>query len=327
MVAVVLLFSAPSSREEEGRQQRIRRIADEFGLRVQGQKLLVGSFDDVGVRVRDDGDGTVVGSTLLSEPPPGLIVRSEIGAVAVAHALGVKGLSLDHPLDPKLYIRGDFPAEVRELLTQPSLLSCLSELIDAGSQVNLEEGTLEVRSPHGAYLDSLGESLRRATQLARALDQAGDGMWRQAASMYHLSGDATHKLRGTVDGFPVRVQLQHADKPERKTVLSTSFSHLLPADTMIKHASYAVGRAELGDPVLNALLSVKTSDPDALAARICSEHVRGALLEVVHGYEGSFVTATEIHLISPGRLLQRLPHALDSVVALARALNSFDPAT
>jgi len=273
-----------------GKQQRVRRLADELDMTVQGNTILVGSHNGFGVRLSEDGEpGTVrVRCTLKSALP------EEISSY-----------------EPD---EDDYPLEVADILATPAVRSQLDAFIERKASVALREDRLLVTST-GDYLKEAEQALGAATRLAQALHVACEGRWIDLAVRHRLKvrGDV---MKGKIDGVQMRIELL---KAPRRTQITADLPASLPAKTKIAHAALKAGDAKLGDPIMDSMLSIQTSDADALAALLCNDRARGALLQIVHGFEGSVVTSNRIRLEAPGRLLAQLDDAVLAVVELVKA--------
>jgi len=217
-----------------------------------------------------------------------------------------------------LRILGAYPDEIRDLLTDPEVDASLRSVLNHGGKVDLTSRSLDIRMP-GKHLMQAKKHLEQATGMVHALERAGTGVWAQLASECGLAWDPkTTTMRGSIDG--VRLESSLSTKPKRETTITAWFSPSLPQGTRIRHIALGADH-KLGDPILDGMVSVRTTEPEQLAERIANDKVRGLLLEVVHGYQGSVVDVDSIILKAPGRLLKSLPTALQSVVELSKALH------
>ena len=327
-VALILVYLDMNSRDQIDDRRDVSAIAEALGLTIEGEDELVGTHDGVLVRVysKDHGGSsdvawwTHVRCTILSELPPEMVVANQGFFGHMSDMFGAKDIQLGNDLDPVLRIGGLHEAEIRELLNSRTVNARLTDLLEASGRIELSGRSLEIRT-RGSHLDNTAGPLRLATSLVNGLHDAGDGQWRRFAEEHELRRFAdTGVIEGRIDGVKLRIELRYPDRPHRQTVVAAGFRPTLPDETKIQHNRFDVGDTKLGDPILDGMISVHTSDPAALAARISSDEVRGALLEVVHGYQGSVLTADGVHLVHDGRLLSELPKAVDAVVALVKAL-------
>lgn len=147
-------------------------------------------------------------------------------------------------------------------------------------------------------------------------------LWQRAASALGLDdGEGFFDLRGRVDGHSVHVLGlgDPASAADLELLVVVLLEHPLPDGTVMK-ASDSPSGVGLGDPILDGFIETQSSDPGAVARRVCRESVRGLLLEVLRQFPASATTAERIELrAGPGfgdpapliRLVVDLAHALD----------------
>ena len=305
------------------RRNKARRAAEALGLSLWMHDGLQGLYRGVRVwhHAHNEGEtpsneGLTQGS-LLERLPDDVVVTFPNPWV---DWLGRRDVVVGSELDMWLRKVGRRPEELRDLLTDPDVEQALLAVHELQARVHIENAQLELYTP-GDHLDDPQRAIAHAVQLVVALAEARRRHWRAVAGAYGLTLSASlDALHGTVGGIDVAAEYGSRPGTTTPTVIQATLRRPLPEGTHIVRAGLGPSRVTLGDPVLDAMLAMQTSDGTALAERLCTDEVRGPLLEVVHGHPRSEVTPTRVWLVMdwPGAAF---PTAFAAVVDLARALD------
>lgn len=155
-------------------------------------------------------------------------------------------------------------------------------------------------------------------------DLAALARWEGAADGLGLSQEAGHfyRLRGSVEGVLLAVDgVGDFGKPGtlgisvRGTLLTP-----MPPGTRASHKDLPPEQpVRLEDPVLDGLIALTTREAAATRERLCTDAVRGPLLDVLHAHPGSVLRARTVELVVPEDAGDPAP-LIRKVVDLVRAL-------
>ena len=187
-----------------------------------------------------------------------------------------------------------------------ALMLATPRVVDSdGSQMELQwrEQRLPTR-------ELIWRRLRRSRELRQGLEA---GTWEQQAQALTLRAEATDRMSGVLDGFPVTV---HADAQ------GTRITVTVPSQVLAIHKGWKTPRLWIvqptGNPVVDGLIKMG-GDPDAVRRVVAGEAVE-SLLQVVHGWPGSTLHPEGVTLLSPTLLTDELPGALTAALQLAKRL-------
>ena len=318
-VVMIVVGGAMASIQREERHNRAQDVARDLGLSVKGTDELTGVFNGVSVTQysKDLGSSsntdwwTFTRCRLNEELPGGMAVANQGFMGHLADMFGAKDIQLGNELDPELRINGDREEDVRELMCDPDVLKNLRSVVHNGGKLTLRGRDLEIRV-RGRHLENAEPRVRMATELVLALARARRKHWSAVAAVHGLEPEGHNRMKNGVLDVTWR---------EGVTEIRGRVRRFLPTGTRVMHVDKGVGKVKLGDPILDTMVSIETSDPAALSERLSDDEVRGALLEVVHGFPGSMVTEREIILATrqwPGRFLEK---GVDAVKELQRGLD------
>ena len=313
--------------QTESRKNRALEVAQRLGLTVEGVDELVGVREGVGLRMysRDHGGSsrtewwTYTRCRLNDDLPEGMVVANQGFFGHMADLFGARDIQLGTALDPELRINGVDENGIRELLTDAEVHEAIRAILDAGGRIELSGSGLTVKV-RGRHTDHAASRASEAIRLVHALTAAGRGAWETLAHAHGLAIDeAAAQISGTLRGVDVMIELLRGRS--RTTRITALIARPLPGGTAVVHKDLGGGGERLGDPVLDGMVVARTSDAGALSDRVCQDEVRGALLEVVHGYPGSVLRSDRVELTAPGRLGRELKTAVNAAVELAAALS------
>jgi hypothetical protein len=118
-----------------------------------------------------------------------------------------------------------------------------------------------------------------------------------------------------VDGTPIAIR-----EVERPTGSGFEIKARMPWSTSGLRVTHATeGRSELGDLVLDMLVSAVAENMDTLRAKLCQEGVRGPLASLCHGRPGSIWKEGTLVTYADNDVAD-LAAAIEDVVDLASAL-------
>ncbi|MCB9758395.1 MAG: hypothetical protein H6739_01010 [Alphaproteobacteria bacterium] len=268
----------------------------------------VGSSDR---RLRGTVRGVDVGVTLSPGALPEMLIWARLPAELAL------GLSLD---DGVLRIAG---VEAEELASVQALARSLGPLTLWAGHLRIEGDRLTIQG--GPELGGYA-----AHCLDVLVDVVGDvssavlGPWRRLADAHALTRgvarDCPLRMAGTVDGVAVEVELRHAPRTRRLgTVVRARLATRLPGDLVLRGGS-GEGTMTLHNPVLRMLVTAEGQDPAAANRLLDDEALCHRVIEVVHGWPGSWVGPDQVLLRADGLLSARLEEAVAMVVELTQAL-------
>lgn len=173
--------------------------------------------------------------------------------------------------------------------------------------------------------DVLLEFIHTASALVDALEAAYNRHWIAASEATGLtlskSTAAPLSLRGTIHGLTVSAKHQETDD-ENFTEVNVRIRG--PSGLWVVHRDQPTRSGDtpidMGHPVLSSTVRVTGNAPDRIRALVSAPAVVEALLPVVHGFPGSTLTATRVHLVVPGRAGPALEEHIELAVNLARAV-------
>ena len=306
------------------RRRRLARIAEPLGLSVTGDFALAGLHRGAAVRLYDAADNTVsrivAWAKIPDVLPSGLSVAPRGLLSGFASAMGLVPVQLGTDLDRSLRIGGAPTEAVRELLLDDGVSRCLAGLVAASTRFEVVHGGITLDFP-GRLEGDAAAALAALMEVVEVFVGAGRGHWIELAHRHGLArDDRVQRLAGIIDGVDVTATL-HVDRWYPRTVISGTVQPPLPPDTQVVHRDLDPDAPPIGDPVLDGLVAIR-GDLDRLRPWLCTDAVRGPLLEVVHGFPRSTVRTGAVVLTFPGRLGRSLAPAIDRVVDLARALDA-----
>lgn len=349
MVGLVLVqFFQWRSRRSDG-AEHWADVAQELGLHLDTAGLLsslrmagtvAGVAVDVQTQSQEDNRAvhTVVRATPSLPLPDGLeVVGGQEGAGLVGRLLGGQDLPLVDPHhDAALRVQGRDARAVQGLLNHPAARPALALLLEHSDRLVVERGTCTWRLP-GYGQNGLADAIETAVEAAQALDRAALAPWEEAAERLGLRlqrDDATEgvtdrlaSLRGTLDGLRVRVD-SHDSPPS--TRFCVRLQSRFPQGVRLRGGK---GRVTFSDPILDGRLILEPADlsglevsPAAVAwlkerLQDPSHDLRGCLMDVLQGLEGSAVEDGEVTVVQPGLAGADLEDVLQRLVALGVALS------
>lgn len=324
-------IGAHFERKREERRAQARAIAGPHGLDVDEQARITGYLHGVPlVRYSKDHGGsentdwwTHTEYTLRAPLPAFMVARKKNLLDSLAEAFGTRDLQLGNDLDPALWIRAPERLEdsVRTLLTQPDVVQPLRVLVTDGMRMGLQKQKLDLMF-RGHHLKAGDRGLDAGARLVRALDDTIEAPWLALGAEPTLTYDPDkHCIEGHHRRVPLRIEVR---KPEGKALQTRIMAWIdppLPPRSEIRHHKHLSSNQDLGDPILDKMLSAISSDIDTLRQRVCTDEARGPLLAVLHPFPRSQVTTDRVILRMPGHVGVDLLDHVDAVVELVRALS------
>lgn len=266
--------------------------------------------------------------------PDGLaVVGGQEGAGLVGRLLVGQDLPLADPHhDAALRVQERNARAVQGLLNHPAARPALALLLEHSDRLVLERGACTWRLP-GYGQDGLAAAIETAVEAAQALDCAALAPWEEASQRLGLRlqrAEATQgmnhriaSLRGTVDGLRIRVDSHDSPAFTRFCVrLQSGF----PKGVRLRGGE---GRVTFSDPILDGRLILELADlsglevsPAAVAwlkerLQDPSHDLRGCLMDVLQGLEGSAVEDGQATVVQPGPAGADLEDVLQRLVALS----------
>lgn len=306
-------------------RRRAWAAAEPLGLSVGLTLNLHGERDGfkIGCMLAEDRPNQHIQVDLDFRLPGNTQVRSVRGlGRMIADVVGERDVQLGNDLDPLLHIRGPLP-EIRQLLTEPAVDAAIRALLAAEFQLLLEPSRLITKHAGDRY-EGLAERVAQTLDLARALRDCWERPWADLVERLGLRDESTddlRKLAGNVDGVALVVQQHKRTFAQTTLRVTAQLRTPLPLRTTLVHPAHGQGpSADLPDPILAGQVHARSDDPEALAARVCTDAVRGPLMEVVHGHPPSVVTSNRIGLLVPDSPLDPRPW-VDVVLELEQALH------
>ncbi len=203
-----------------------------------------------------------------------------------------------------------------ELRAIPSLDTGFTELVLTVDRWLTDSFSLE---PAHARLVALGEQLMRSWERPWAQHAYRLGLSRSDGPLQ--PGRAA--FVGTAQGFELRLEECSRDG-ELRTELWVSVGLPFEIEVLERGLADEQGwgaiRDNMGNPVLDMLVAVRCSAPDACRALLADDEITGRLLPVVHGRPGSRLTERGVDLVQRGYPIEGLDTVVDEALSLARAL-------
>lgn len=250
-----------------------------------------------------------VDRVVLRAPPvdrlPEMTLRTT-GAMTVVENLRLDDIQIgDQALDRQWTIDSSDPVAAR-LALGAGARDALKRL--APSTVDIDSQKLELSWRQvGTQVSTMLERIHLTEELLEGLQR---GTWTDIGAALGLQSPTHRDLHGTLDGVVV------AARASQNGTRVRAFRH---SRLRAIHRSLPLeGAFPSQNPVLDQLIHVG-GDPD-LRDRLHDPALVEPLLEVVHGWPGSFVDAEGVTLVSEELLTDQLPKALKAALRLAKAL-------
>jgi len=268
---------------------------------------------------------------LPTRMPLGLRVLSMGLAQGMVVALGGQDIELgDEYLDPLVRVRGDEVEGCRSLLSTAAVRNALTPCAgNPRASLDLDGTRLSYRETGPVGLLDPGRTLELALRLGRSLVEAAEAPWTGLArsrglQLAHSRDGEGRTLSGRVGEVDVKVVLgaDPHDPDAPQTRVTASISPPLPGGLRLRGRARGVPRAGIstGDPVLDGVVDVVTSDPDLARAVLAQGELTGPVLELLHGHPGSTVHPRGVVLVAAGWRRDDLEALLDATVELATLL-------
>ena len=233
--------------------------------------------------------------------------------------------------DDALMVKGSDVHAVQGLLDRPEALPALDRVADGGGRLVFSKGLFVHELSAFSELDAekLADTVRDLVEAALALDHSAAGPWQDAAQelgLRYLEPDRTARLEGTLSGLEDRVE-------EEPTPSTTRFRVRLrgglPHGVRLRAGK---GSIQFGDPILDGRIelsssSARSSEREAglrfLQARLQdpAHDLRGCLMDVLQGLEGTAVEDGDVTLEHAGRAGPELVDVIRRLTALGVALS------
>ncbi len=303
-------------------------LAAQLGLQNEGTAL-TGTYKGISVYIETLTRGGKQNSpqwarcTATIDPPLiELHVRPESIVDTFLNLFSQKDIQVGEPaLDSAYLIVGPDEQKIRQILSHPTVSRILLVAVADGREVEITSKTVRIHAK-GTHLEQTERRLDEAVALVRAMAFAQSGPWAEFAAKHRLRIDKkTGVVTGKICGIPLKID------EYRPTYFGATYTRIeahlerpLPKGTHIVHTDLGSGPSEiLGDPILDSMVHVATSDIETLRARVVSDDARGALLEIVHGHPTSHVESRTVVALHEGMLLE-LDGPVEAVVELACSL-------
>jgi len=318
VVAAAMAIGAAmaSARAADERARRALVVARKLGLELYGDEDLRGTYLGVAVHVYVEGASrrneptTVVQCRLLEALPPGMTITPKGVLEHLGQLLGNDTLELGGVLDDVLFVRCRDRASTRELLDDEEVLDQLRRLVAQGARITLKDPSLELLYWGRDFRRTI-QKVEAAVGLVRALAETRRVHWRAFAERHQLTlGSDELSLRGTIDG--VSFVLEDGK-------LTVPLITALPTGTRVVHEVLGRSEVDFREPILDATLAARTSDVEALRARLMAEALRAPLLETLHGRKGSVLLAERLVVPLPWAGTQLAP-TVEAALAVVRLL-------
>ena len=249
--------------------------------------------------------------------PKGLMVKPEGPLQALGKLVGAQDIQVGDPkMDARLVIRGRNETDVAAFLKQADL-SNTSKLIQSSFD-ELSEGGVALyrRGRLGTDPAELHRLIDQAVALSQSANEARVACWRSLGERdgLELTWDGlTARATGVFEGYAVTL----AGDPKRgQTMIVAELKERYPPGFRVEK-----GTCDLGDPILDRMVSVDGADVEDLRRLMDDDDLREDLLTVVHGFEGSWVDHDKVTMrmwaFTDGDLEERVRDA----VRLARSLD------
>lgn len=196
-------------------------------------------------------------------------------------------------------------ADWRWLLGAPDVLDAVEVLVKSGHEARIGDGAVEIVVGANDTVDALPLTIalaraiseRRMVSVRSLLERLGLPVERYARSERQVGGVPV-RLVGRVDELRLEVVLPWLDGHTWRATIQAEFRTPLPEGTEILGVTDdGEPSVELGDLIFDSSpVVVHTSDPAALAERICRDEVRAPLLDAICDNPGSEVSADGIQV-------------------------------
>ncbi len=217
-------------------------------------------------------------------------------------------------------------AAATAILTGREVEDRLMDLLDDTAHLHLDGAWLASRHPSIAPTE-FGARVDRVIALARALAAGPRRAILGLAEARDLEFTETSDrlvARATYRSYPLTVRFERPrGEPLLHTTIEVGLPTTLPPHLTIQRIGPVApdDRLELGDPILDTTVAVTGDDPRAIGGLLRGDELRGDLLEVVHGHEGSCVRDNKVVLTVPGLAIDTLEGLVEDAVTLARGLD------
>lgn len=280
-----------------------------------------------------DRTGRITAVVTLPEPAPlGITIRSSGLRAQLRQALSAPADRLRLPGLIGVDVEADDPDRATALLSGREIGTQLRRATrHLQSQLQLEGDTLQlVRS--GTSGTDPAAVIALVLDLSDALGAASAQAWALLAAEVGLSvhqGGIPHRLLGTVDGVSVQVRQQRDRETGRmRTVVEARIAPPLPGGTRLgRRAEGQPPGISTQNPVLDTLLVMQTSAPEAARQRLSAPEIAGPLLEVLNEHAGARVTPSAVLIVSASGPWVGLPEKLAAAAELAAVLSRSGPRT
>jgi hypothetical protein len=295
----------------------LRRTAERLGLRfLERDGVMIGRLGALRMSVWVK-SGYASPQVLVVIHMPnlglGLWIRPEHKLDKLWQAMGGRDVRFgDSRIDSALFIRADFREWVRRYVNTVALRAALDALLDRGARVCVSDHRVLIRSTL-VNARALEEVALETLALAQALQVRSN----TALDLLEVEGLHTSAAvgAGNVDGTPIAIR-----EVERPTGSGFEIKARMPWSTAGLRVTHVdEGRSELGDLVLDMLVSAVAEDMGCLRAKLCQEGVRAPLASICHGRPGSVWMERTLVTYADNDIAD-LTSAVEDVVELANAL-------
>ena len=205
--------------------------------------------------------------------------------------------------------------ELFAVLRHSSVKKRLETLYSNGCRIVLHSDHLDIgvmRANRKAK--KVARDIKAAVKLGKALEGVALRPWRALAKSYGLKVDGFW-LSGTVSDVPINVRFLR--NPDPGTHIVVGVQPTLPQATWIARK---VDEPEpIGDPILDRVVQIETSDAAALSKRVVRDEIRGPLLDWV-AERGGVVRSDRVELVLSGLVREELGAPITAAVELAGLL-------
>jgi len=233
--------------------------------------------------------------------------------------LGLRTMKTGDPaIDVACAISADDGFNARLVLQDPLVRRRLRGL---SGRLRLRGGIFEVRFSRISAV-GLGERVWKAIDMAQALLDSVERPMSELAKLHGLTKRVLPgglALEGRLRDLEVIIESGSPEGRDLRTLIQVARPEGVPPDLGVVLKEEGLG-LELGDPILDPLLSVTCSDEDAARTLLMDDELRGCLLAVVHGHPGSRVEEGAVLLEVPGLAGPETDELLVEALALGAAL-------
>ncbi len=311
---------AESARTRRWEQANAR--AQLIGLSADAKLHFVGERRGVPIRRRsvdhsgnnDTRDWWTHTKLTLSAPVPWhLSVRPKKFLDKIGEWVGVKDVELGIRLDSKIWVR--FASQSlwhgKTLLTRPEVVAAM-EAVDAEEIYFRINGSYVELRFRGRHLSAGDRGVDVGVALALALNAVMEEDWAALAEEGLRWKSEVYGLEGHLRGRALDVVCDG-----KETALTVWLPTPLPTETTIGRKDALKGTHGFDDAILDRMLHVHSDDVEAVRERLCTDEVRGRLLELVHGYPGSWLLTDRLEVRLQGFVGVGLRRYVDAAVDLA----------